>query len=156
MLEKIKKSPFLELFSKTLSEERSLLFENLWDCPKAILACKAIEALGKSCVIITGSDRQDKLLDDLQFFSLAECLEFPSWEILPTEEIPPSADIVGKRFEILEKISHSHENKIVVTNLQAALQKIPPFEILSSQCRHIKVKDRWVFEKIEMELDSLG
>ena len=156
MLEKINKSPFLGLFSKAIQEESSLLFEGLWDCPKAILILKALETLGRSCLVITGSDRQDKLLDDLQFFSKKEALEFPSWEILPSEDIAPNADIVGKRFELLEKIAKSSEPLVLVTNLQACLQKIPSFSELSSQFKTIKVKDHWPFDHLEKELDALG
>lgn len=156
MLEKIGKTPFLEIFDQSIKEESSLLFEKLWDCPKAILALKAQKALGTSVLIITGGDRQEKLLDDLQFFHGKESLEFPSWEILPSEDLPPNPDIVGKRFEILHKIGSSQEPQIVVTSLQAALQKLISKKQLEKHFHIWKVKDLVDFDQIETFLSELG
>lgn len=104
MLEKVSKSLFFKEFLEILKTEGSILLEKLWDSPKALVALKAQKELGCSVLIITGGERQEKLLDDLSFFSSQDCLEFPSWEILPSEEISPNLDVVGRRFEILDKI----------------------------------------------------
>lgn len=135
MLEKVSKSLFFKEFLEILKTEGSILLEKLWDSPKALVALKAQKELGCSVLIITGGERQEKLLDDLSFFSSQDCLEFPSWEILPSEEISPNLDVVGRRFEILDKIKKSRSSQIIVTSLQGALQKILPKEKLSP-CFH--------------------
>lgn len=156
MLENFADSPFLKVFGKSLKEESSLLFEGLWDSPKALLALKALKELNTSIVILTGGDRQDKLLDDLQFFSSQEVLEFPSWEILPSEDLSPSADIVGKRFEILHKLLSAKHPQLLVTNLQAVLQKILPAKHLSPLLHNWKVGLSLDFTGLEDFLNHLG
>ena len=156
MLEKFSKSPFLHLFKKAITEETSLLFEGLWNCPKAILTLTAFHQLNSSILIITGGERQDKLLDDLNYFSPQECLEFLSWETLPSEEIAPSLDIIGKRFDILHRIAHHGSHHIVVTNLQGCLQKILPKKELTSYFHTWKVGTKLSFSKLPTLLASLG
>jgi transcription-repair coupling factor (superfamily II helicase) len=156
VLEKLSKSPFLHLFKTILKEESSLLIEGLWDCPKALLTLTALRELNSSILIITGGERQDKLLDDLNYFSTQECLEFLSWETLPSEDIPPSLDIVGKRFEVLHTLCKSPSHQIVVTNLQGCLQKLLPKKELSSHFHTWKKGSKFSFDALPTFLESLG
>ncbi len=156
MLENFSDSPFLKVFSQSLKQEPSLLVEGLWDSPKALLTLEAFKELNTSIVILTGADRQDKLLDDLQYFSKQDVLEFPSWEILPSEDLSPSPDIVGKRFEILSKLMHSKAPQLLVTNLQALLQKILPKHVLSPLVHTWKVGTTVDFTTLEEFLTQLG
>lgn len=156
MLEKLQHSHFLQAFKKALQEEPSLLLERLWDCPKAIVALTALHTLKKSMLIITGGERQEKLLDDLNFFSKRECLEFLSWETLPSEDIAPSLDIMGKRFEILHHLATASEEQILVTNLQGALQKLVPREELTPCFHTWKSGMALAFASLPTFLESLG
>lgn len=156
MLEKVSRSLFFKEFLEILKIEGSILLEKLWDSPKALVALKAQKELGCSVLIITGGERQEKLLDDLSFFSPQECLEFPSWEILPSEEISPNLDIVGRRFEILDKIKKSRSSQIIVTSLQGALQKILPKEKLSPCFQTWSVGASLDFTDIPNFLNDLG
>lgn len=156
MLEKLSKSPFLHLFKKAIKEESSLLLEGLWDCPKAILTLTVFRELNRSVLIITGGERQDKLLDDLNYFSNQECLEFLSWETLPSEDIPPSLDIVGKRFEILHHLAKDSTNHIVITNLQGCLQKLLPKKQLAPCFHTWKNGTRLPFSDLPAFLENLG
>ena len=156
MIEKFSHSPFLQLFKQALHEKPSLLLEGLWDCPKALLALTALRSFGRSIVIITGGDRQEKLLDDLNYFSQKECLEFLSWETLPNEDISPSLDIVGKRFEILHHLIKTTEEHIVVTNLQGILQNVLPKTSLQPLFHTWKSGTTLSFDKIPALLESLG
>src|SRR3989344_5065651 len=104
MLEQLQESPSLSLFQKAIVENGSFLIEGLWDAPKALLANLAVQSTKKSLLLITGGTREDRLFDDLSYFNPSLALEFPAWETLPGEEIPPSPDILGKRFETLHTL----------------------------------------------------
>lgn len=118
------KSPSLNQLQEIALKEPSLLIEGLWDAPKAALTLLLSKATGKNILIITGGARENRLLDDLPYFEMQKVLEFPSWETLPGEEIPPSPDIAGKRFEILHTLLEKKGPQIVLCPLQACLQKL--------------------------------
>ncbi|MCC5831542.1 MAG: transcription-repair coupling factor [Chlamydiales bacterium] len=113
----------LQAFCERIQAGESLVIEGLWEAPKALLATLAQEASRKHLVILTGSG---KLFDDIPYFSGKTPLEFPAWESLPSEEIPPSPDIVGERYRLLRIIQEGKSAQIIVTNLQAVLQKLLP------------------------------
>lgn len=155
MWESIEKHPFVQKAADTFQAEPSLLFECLWDAPKAILALLAAQSLNQSILIITGGDRETRLLDDLNFFSKMAVHAFPSWETLPGEEIAPSPDIIGKRFEILDALM-SKSPSIVLAPLQAVLQKLCCPQTLKKNLIRWKVGDTLLFEALPELLTGLG
>ncbi len=61
----------------------------------------------------------------------ASTLEFPAWETLPHERLSPSAETVGRRLRVLNRVKQNHARNstdghplIVVTSVRAALQPI--------------------------------
>lgn len=155
-LESIEKSPALTLFSKALRENPSLLIEELWDAPKACLLRLAQRATGKNILVITGEMRENRLLDDLTYFGGKDALSFPSWETLPGEEIAPSHDIVGKRFEVMHTLLNDREPNLLLCPLQACLQKLPSKEELIPLFQALKVGSSLTFEALSTFLTSLG
>ena len=91
------------------AKEPSLLIENLWDAPKALIACALGEITHKHVLFISGIERESALFQDLSYFSKKPPLSFPSWETLPGDEIPPNRDIIGKRLEILYHLTQSKD-----------------------------------------------
>lgn len=156
MIRAIQKSASLHLFQEIVQKESSLLIEGLWDAPKALLALLAAEATGKRVLILTGKTQDSKLLDDLAYFAKREVLELPAWETLPGEEIAPSPDIVGKRFEVLQALRDKRTSPIVIASLQACLQKLLPPSRLGPLCRHWKKGDTIPFASLVEQLTALG
>lgn len=156
MLEKILNSSSLQAFQKIVQKEPSLLIESLWDAPKATLLLLAAQATGKNILILTGGQREERLFDDLAYFSKTPPLEFLSWETLPGEEISPSPDIVGKRFEILHQILHAKSPQLILCSLQACLQKLLPPKRLRPLCKLWKIKDEIPFDRLPSLLTDLG
>ncbi|MBU6446612.1 MAG: transcription-repair coupling factor, partial [Verrucomicrobia bacterium] len=107
----------------------SILIEGLWDSPKALLASEAVKK--RSVLLLTGGMREDRFFDNLQYFCPGKAVEFPAWETLPGEEILPSPDIIGKRFEALDALIRSQEPKIVLCPLASLLQKVLPKETVA-------------------------
>ncbi len=155
-LEIAERSPALEAFQQALSKEPSLLVEDLWDAPKACLLHLAQKATGKNLLVISGEPRESRLLDDLPYFGFDEALNFPAWETLPGEEIAPSSDIVGKRFEILHKIISADKPQLILCPLQACLQKLPSTARLESLFKRLKAGEELSFDELPAFLISLG
>ena len=101
-----------------LTDHPATVIDSVWTAAKAYILSQAPQ----TNILIISSDNQ--LIDDLAFFTDKKIFDFPAWETLPGENIPPSKDIVGKRLEILGQLEH-HKNKIIVTSLQGALQEVP-------------------------------
>lgn len=149
-------SSSLDYFRHHLIEVPSLLIEGLWDAPKALLLQILQETRRKNICVITAEPGSSKIVDDAPFFKLSSVFEFPSWETLPGEEIPPSSDIVGKRLEILYRLLNSSEPCVIICSLQAALQKVPSPAFFKPLCRFWKVGDQLPFTALPQLLSDLG
>lgn len=154
-LKELLTSPALQTFAKLCPDEASLLIEELWEAPKAALIALLAKATGKN-ILVVSSSIQDQLLEDIAYFTQTPPLDFPAWETLPTEEIPPSLDIVGKRLEILHNLSTKKKPVILLASLQACLQKLPSPATLKKLCHHWKVNDTLAFDTLPALLQELG
>ncbi|MCI0381779.1 MAG: transcription-repair coupling factor [Chlamydiae bacterium] len=151
------KSNNLQKFSEAVAKEPSLLIEGLWDSPKACLLHLILEATGKKIAVISGETRENLLMNDLNYFGVQHFQDFPAWDTFPGEEIPPSLDIIGKRFEVLYKlIKNPNSPFILFCSLQACLQKISHPSHLSSLCQIWKVGQHLTFSSLPEKLTLLG
>jgi transcription-repair coupling factor (superfamily II helicase) len=129
MLEKLILSPALRKIAHHFQSGDTLLMEGLWNSPKASLAALASKATGKHVLILTGTSPEEvRLFHDFKLFSDRPVLDFPAWETLPSENIPPSPDIVGERYSALNQIRVNPQPHIIISSLQACLQKLMPPE----------------------------
>ena len=111
--------------AEALAEGKTLLAEELWDAPIALLSTLAAQVTGKHLLILSGvSQDESRLFHDFPYFSNLPVSEFPAWETLPGENVPPSPDIVGERYRILHQVATSKTPQIIISNLQACLQKL--------------------------------
>lgn len=69
-------------------------------------------------------------------------LFYPSWEILPHESKLPHSDVISERLQTLVSLSLAPQQKTVVTNVSALLQKTFPPGSLAQQTRALKKGDR--------------
>ncbi|MDE3046898.1 MAG: transcription-repair coupling factor, partial [Verrucomicrobiota bacterium] len=132
----------------------SILIEGLWDSPKALLASEAVKK--RSVLLLTGGMREDRFFDNLQYFCPGKAVEFPAWETLPGEEILPSPDIIGKRFEALDALIRSQEPKIVLCPLASLLQKVLPKETVAGLLHRWKRGSVVPFATLPEFLTELG
>ncbi|HSW72300.1 MAG TPA: hypothetical protein VLG44_02690, partial [Chlamydiales bacterium] len=96
------------------------------------------------------------MIDNLAFFLENHSFELPAWETLPGEEIQPSPDIMGKRFDVLYHLAKINEPKIVIAPLQSVLQKVITKEELILLCYTWKKKDTISFDEVPLILTQLG
>jgi transcription-repair coupling factor (superfamily II helicase) len=145
-------APFAELAKRG----ETILLEEVWEGPKALLIELLRQATGKRVWVITGSARESRLYSDLPAFTSAPILEFPAWDTLPSEEISPSLDISGERFDILRRLLESEEKPIVISSLPAALQAVVPPHRLQELLGEIRVGAALPFDQFLEELGAKG
>jgi len=152
LVEKLLTHPKLLPFQTMVEEGESLVVEELWEVPKALLIALAQRVTQQHVVILTHSER---MLTDFPFFGLKP-LEYPAWETLPSEEIPPSPDCVGERYRVLHALAQDTTPKLLVCSLQAALQKILPKKRLENLYLQVSVGQTLPFAQLPEHLTTMG
>lgn len=89
-LEKLLKSPKIFELHQELQKGASVLTEELWNSPKALVAALAQQATAKHVLILTGASQEEvRLFHDFPFFTENPVIDFPAWETLPSENVAP-------------------------------------------------------------------
>ncbi len=157
MLEKFLQCQTLFELHQALQSQKSILIEELWDAPKALIAAIAQAATGKSVLILTGkSQEESRLFHDFHQFTDRPIVDYPAWETLPNENIPPSPDIVGERYKVLSAILQRKEPQIILSSLQACLQRLLPPSKFHSLYLSFKVGDAFSFDGLINDLNKMG
>ncbi len=69
-------------------------------------------------------------------------LTFPAWDTVPYDRISPNVNIVAERVNVLAHLAHNPSNKknrIILTSVGSAIQKLPPKKVFLNSVKHIKV-----------------
>ena len=85
-------------------------------------------------LVVTATSRQAQdLADSLPIWVGGDCAYFPPWETLPHERLSPSAEIVGARLEVLDRVIRpDHADRrwaplsVVVAPVRALMQPLAP------------------------------
>lgn len=69
-----------------------------------------------------------QIADDIAtFFPPGEVLVFPAWETLPFERVSPSVETMGRRLEVLWRLSNENRHpSVIVASMRALLQQLGP------------------------------
>ncbi|MDE3045370.1 MAG: transcription-repair coupling factor [Verrucomicrobiota bacterium] len=156
MIERLRASPALLALQEALRQGHSILLEELWDVAKAVVAAWTAMSTNRPVLLLTGGMREDRLFENLAELVPGLAVEFPSWETLPGEEIPPSPDIIGKRMEALHTLMQRKGPSIVLCPLTSFLQKIPSREQLEPLLATWKRGSHVPFNEIAQRLTHLG
>lgn len=157
MLNEILTSEKLLALQQALREGDSILVEELWNAPKALVAALAQQATGKHVLILTGASQEEiKLYHDFACFTDRPIIDFPAWETLPSENIAPSPDIVGERYHVLNEIENKKEPHIILSSLQACLQKLISPASFNSMYMKLKTGESFGFDDLIQWLVEIG
>lgn len=157
LFKEIFKSEKVRELEHSLKEGNSVLVEHLWNAPKALIAAVAQQATGKHILILTGASQEEvRLFHDFPHFSERKVVDFPAWETLPSENIAPSPDIVGERYNVLRELTNEKEPFIILTNLQACLQRLLPPDTFNSLYLHLKTGETHSYDDVIKHLNSMG
>jgi len=157
MLEKVANSPSLKQIETLFKKQKAhLLLEHLNPAAKALFLSYLIEKEKTPLLIITDGLDENALYENLQSLQSYPILELPAWETLPGEEIPPSMDIIGKRFNTLYELSKIKTPCILLCSLQALLQKVILKNDIEQYFFKWKKGSIIKFENLPQLLTSLG
>ncbi|THG36184.1 transcription-repair coupling factor [Glaciibacter flavus] len=99
----------------------------------ALLNQRALTSGAPCALVVTATSREAESLEQslCAYLPSAEVLDFPAWETLPHERLSPSAEIVGRRIDTLQRLrawtetdAASRPAMIVVASVRAALQPL--------------------------------
>ncbi|MDP1880667.1 MAG: CarD family transcriptional regulator, partial [Parachlamydiaceae bacterium] len=142
---------------QAIKNNESILIEELWNSPKALVASLVQETTGKHVLILTGGSQEEtRLYHDFSYFTDCPIVDFPSWETLPSENIAPSPDIVGERYQVLHELKNSNQPHIIISGLQACLQRLIVPKLFSSLSLIIQVGKNISFEELISKLGTMG
>ncbi len=110
----------------------------------------------KTILLVTYNEIQAKnIVDNLRAFQDDKVVLFPKKEIVTYDYIAESKDLPYQRIETLNKIQEN-KNLIIVTTIEALMQKLPAKETLYKDILEFKIGDICNLEDIKRKLVNLG
>ena len=96
----------------------------------------------------------------LEFFAPgADVLSFPAWDCVPYDRISPDSDIEARRIATLARLAHAKGGKpalIVLTTINAVLQRVPPLAAIKKAAARIAAGSRLEMEQLTGRLEASG
>lgn len=93
-------------------------------------------------------------MENIQFFT-DKAIYFPKKDIVTYNYVAESKDLPYSRIEALNKINNKR-NYILVTTIEAAMQKLPAKQLLYKNTLKFKVGEIHSLDKIKQNLVNLG
>ena len=110
----------------------------------------------KPILLVTYNEIQaKKILENIKTFETENVLLFPKKEIVTYDYVAESKDLPYERIETLNKINEK-KNLIVVTTIEALMQKLPSKKALYKNTLEFKVGDIHNLEEIKKSLVNMG
>ena len=93
-----------------------------------------------------------RMAEGLAFFAPAlEVLSLPAWDCLPYDRVSPNGEIVSRRIDTLTKLARTprpESSRVVITTVNALLQKVPPAETFRDAVFQVAVGGRLAREDL--------
>ena len=143
------------------SPNRCVEVYGLWASAKAHLAAGVAKRLGCNLLIVAaGRSEADDIYDDVCTFADPQSvLLFPSWQVLPGDEVAPSDEIVSERMTTLERLAFAGGRTpplCVVTHPRALVQPVVPQEVLAARTVVVRRGDTMAMSDLHGKLADLG
>ena len=106
------------------------------------------------CILTYNEIQAKKLYEDLKYFTDKVVL-FPKKEIVTYDYVAESKELPYKRIEALNEIK-SKRNLIIITTIEAAMQKLPSKKSLYKNELNLKIGESYSLEEIKKNLVMLG
>ena len=150
-----KNAKFVELLNKIEDKQSPIAISGLTDVGLVQIGTAINEFSKKPICILTYNEIQaKKLYDNVKYFT-DKVVFFPKKEIVTYDYIAESKDLPYKRIEALNEIQ-SRRNLIVITTIEALMQKLPDKKTLYKNELKFKVGDIYSLEEIKQKLVNLG
>src|SRR6056297_764499 len=124
-------------------------------------AAAAVTEGGPPTIVHVARDdrRLDALERGLAFFApKTRRISLPAWDTVPYDRIGPDADIVSRRMTALARLAlgAGKEPVILLTTVNAVLQRLPPREFLRTSMRQLAPGQRLDMNRLTMRLTNGG
>jgi transcription-repair coupling factor (superfamily II helicase) len=149
-------------FSTSVIENRfgPLTISNVSSGVEAIVIAELVQKGHCVTHVMSDGQRMADLAQMLSFFAPdIEVLSFPGWDCLPYDRVSPGTDISAKRLSVLgQLVRHTDKSKpkVVLTTVNAMLQKLPPAEQLKSMAFSAKAGAHLHMDDMPQKLEGLG
>ena len=147
------KSSLLKLITFRCEKE-DLLIDQVNSSEISFIISIIQKKLKKNLLILTSEKNKDLLYENLKTF-FKNIHDFPSWETFPFEDIKPSFDIIGKRFEILHDLINTKQS-VLITTPHSLLQKVLTKESILKNQLSFKTYQTINIDETIKKLISLG
>lgn len=119
LLKRFANSPSLERFATLFDQKGSLIVDRLESAGKALLIFALWQKNKGPIVVVTSGQKMADLEADLHFFLKNDLLSLPNLHFLEGEN--PNPDLLGRSFEIFQKIGAGNFKGVILTSLEAVL-----------------------------------
>ncbi len=156
ILGELGKSPkFKELLNNIENQNSPIAISGLNDVGM-VQILTAIHEFGKKpiCIVTYNEIQAKNIYENISYFTDKVVL-FPKKEIVTYDYIAESKDLPYQRIEALNKIN-SKKNLIVVTTIEATMQKLPHKNTLYENKIQFKVGESYNLEEVKHRLIDLG
>ena len=156
ILGELGKNPKFCEYIKTIESKKSpIAISGLTDVGMTQMISATREFAKRPILVITYNEIQaQKILKDIKYFT-DKVYYLPKKEIVTYDYVAESKDLPYERIETLNKIKDK-KNLIVVTTIEALMQKLPPKEILFKNILEFKVGDIYNLDELKKTLVNLG
>jgi transcription-repair coupling factor (superfamily II helicase) len=132
-----------------------------WGSGKTLAALQTAEALGRPLLFITpGRIEAEGVYDDLCTFAGEErAALFPAWEVLPSDTMTPSDDIVAERMNTLKRLATAEEDGVLVHTVfpvRAFMQYVVHRKRLAEDSLTLETGREYALEKLLEKLIRMG
>lgn len=150
-----KSAKFIDLLKQIENKTSPISISGLTDVGETQIGV-AIHEFGKKsiCIITYNEIQAKKIYEDIRYFTENVVL-LPKKEIVTYDYIAESKDLPYQRIEAFNQIK-SKKNIILVTTIEAIMQKIPSKKTLYNHELNFKVGESYSLEEIKQKLVKLG
>jgi transcription-repair coupling factor (superfamily II helicase) len=123
-----------------------------------LLARRRAEVKGHVLHVCRDDARMARMQEGLEFFAPnIEILRFPAWDSLPYDRVSPNGELVAERVATLTRLLEPGSRpRIVLTTVNALVQRVPPAETFTNATLHLKKGGRIGPEKLAGFLEANG
>ena len=150
-----KSAKFIDLLKQIENKTSPIAISGLTDVGMIQVEVAIHEFAKKPICLVTYNEMQaKKLYEDIKYFTENVVL-FPKKEIVTYDYIAESKELPYQRMEALNQIK-AKKNLIVVTTIEAMLQKLPSKKSLYDNELNFKVGESYSLEEVKQKLVKLG
>ncbi len=150
-----KSTKFIDLLKQIENKTSPISLSGLTDVGEIQIGT-AIHEFGKKpiCLISYNEIQAKKLYEDIRYFTENVVL-FPKKEIVTYDYVAESKELPYQRIESLNQI-HTKKNLIVVTTIEALMQRLPSKELLYQNELNFEMGKSYSLEELKKKLVTLG